>query len=182
MLLCCSENTGARNLVICLLLESSLFKFIREVAVISKPICFYVHFCAMFFFFFPWAYWNITRTHRKSENFNCMVAQLILTLPHIQEFLFPVNCINKYTKNSLNYDHDQGKQGFHLVMSCHSTSVKRFKLQVFQLNGSTWCWNNQATLSHLSYGNNYVVYKNSLIRQVRRISLYKPSFLFCFVF
>lgn len=67
-------------------------------------------------------------------------------------------------------------------MTCHSISIKRYKLQVLQLNGSTWCWNNQAIFTHLSYGNNSVVYKNSLICQVRRISFYNPSSLVLFFF
>jgi len=47
-------------------------------------------------------------------NLNCIVAQLILTVSHLQEFLSSVHCINlvHIKTKSLNYDYEQGKQGF----------------------------------------------------------------------
>lgn len=55
------------------------------------PFCFYLHFFAMGFF--SGVYWNI-KNMQKLMNLNCTVAQLILSVPHIQEFL--VCALHKY--------------------------------------------------------------------------------------
>lgn len=42
-------------------------------------------------------FWRLLEYHKNMQklmNLNCTVAQLILTVPHIQEFLSSVHCIN----------------------------------------------------------------------------------------
>lgn len=95
---------------------------------------------------------------QESMNLNSMAAQLILALPHIQEFTSSVRCINTiYTE-------------VHRVMTGSKESMaitvpfstRRRKLEMLGVIGGTWYWKKLAKYAHLCYLNNAVVHTNPL--------------------
>lgn len=147
---------------------------------ISTPFCFFLCFFAMrFFFFSPRVCWIITRMC-KNRNQPRTVAQLILTVPHTQEFISPLHCINivYIYEKSLNYGHESGD--FHQAITVLSIFIKIYKLQVFHLNCSTRDGNKQAKFTLLCHINTSIVHKISLKSYLRRISPCNPFSLVLF--
>lgn len=128
--------------------------------------------------FFPGVCWIITRMC-KNRNQPRTVAQLILTVPHTQEFLSPVHCINMVYILKI-IELRPWKQGLPPGNNYAILFIKIYKLQVLHLNCSTRDGNKEAKFTLLCHISTSMVHKISLKSHVRRISPYDPFSLALF--